>query len=240
MTDNSRADLAARLSLRTLSRAALGCMLGMTLLAATAPARAADGDENVPLDTKILRGLMEQLGLKRDEKGISYEERAPLVIPGDKTLPPPERTDSVIANNPAWPKDPDVKRRREYEKQANKGVTSAEVDAWGRPLSPAEMMPGGDRGRTGPRREMSQPAGAEGQLLTPAQLGYRGGLFDFFGSKRDEGTASFTGEPARASLTEPPPGYQTPSPNQPYGRSKSDTAPKAANVTDERVEASKK
>ena len=55
-----------------------------------------------------------------------------------------------------------------------------------------------------------------------------------------EGTASFTGEPARASLTEPPPGYQTPSPNQPYGRSKSDTAPKAANVTDERVKASTK
>ena len=121
MTDKSQARLAARLSLRTLSRAALGCMLGMTLLAATAPARAADGDENVPLDTTILRGLMEQLGLKRDEKGISYEERAPLVIPGDKTLPPPERTDSVIANNPAWPKDPDVKRRREYQKQAQQG-----------------------------------------------------------------------------------------------------------------------
>ena len=132
MTDNSRADLAARLSLRTLSRAALGCMLGLTLLAATAPARAADGDENVPLDTKILRGLMEATRpADAMAKGINYEERAPLVIPPTTTLPPPERTDAVIANNPAWPKDPDVKRRREYEKQANKGVTSAEVDACG-------------------------------------------------------------------------------------------------------------
>lgn len=240
MTDNSRASLVAGLSVRTVSRAALGCVLGVTLLAAAAPARAADGDDNVPLDTMILRGLMEQLGLKRDDKGITYEERAPLVIPGDKTLPPPEKTDSVIANNPTWPKDPDVKRRREYEKQSNKGVTSAEIDAWSRPLSPAEMMPGGDRGRSGPRREISQSAGVEGQRLTPTQLGYRGGLFDFFGSKRDEGTASFTGEPARTSLTEPPPGYQTPSPNQPYGQAKSDTAPKAGNATDQRIEASTK
>jgi hypothetical protein len=28
--------------------------------------------------------------------------------------------------------------------------------------------------------------------------------------------ATFTGEPTRGSLTQPPPGYQTPSPNQPY------------------------
>ena len=27
-----------------------------------------------------------------------------------KVLPPPQKTDAVIANNPAWPKDPDVKR----------------------------------------------------------------------------------------------------------------------------------
>ena len=32
--------------------------------------------------------------------------------------------------------------------------------------------------------------------------------------------ARFTGEPARASLTDPPPGYQTPSPDQPYGLGK--------------------
>jgi hypothetical protein len=29
--------------------------------------------------------------------------------------------------------------------------------------------------------------------------------------------ATFTREPARGSLTEPPPGYRTPSPAQPYG-----------------------
>ena len=52
---------------------------------------------------------MEGLGLKRDgEANINYQERAPLVIPPSRNLPPPERTDAAIANNPAWPKDPDV------------------------------------------------------------------------------------------------------------------------------------
>jgi len=32
-----------------------------------------------------------------------------------------------------------------------------------------------------------------------------------------EGYASFTGEPVRQNLTDPPPGYRSPSPEQPYG-----------------------
>ena len=218
--------------------AAAGLVLAAAMVTAPAPARAADDD--VAPDVKILRGILEGIGLESDRKErIDYHERPPLVIPGDKALPPPEKTDTVIANNPAWPKDPDVSRRREAEKQARKGVTSAEIDTWARPLSPSEMMPGGDRGGSS-NRKISQPAGAEGQRLTPSQLGYRGGLFDIFGNKREAGTASFTGEPARTSLTEPPPGYQTPSPDQPYGQARSDSAPKAADATDLRIEAAKK
>ena len=221
------------------SAAAAGLVLAAAMLAAPAPARA--GDDDVPIDTKILRGILEGIGLQSDRKEmIDYHERPPLVIPGDKALPPPEKTDAVIANNPAWPKDPDVKRRKEYEKQAKKGVTSAEIEAWSRPLSPAELTPGGNPRTPPPRVKTSVPAGAEGQRLTPSELGYRGGLFDMFGSKRDAGTASFTGEPARTSLTEPPPGYQTPSPDQPYGQARADSAPKAADATDVRIEAAKK
>ncbi len=48
----------------------------------------------------------------------------------------------------------------------------------------------------------------------------QGNLFsNIFGGGKSE-TANFTGEPARSALTDPPPGYQTPSPNQPYGLSK--------------------
>jgi len=54
---------------------------------------------------------------------------------------------------------------------------------------------------------------------------------------KQERSARFTGEPARTSLVQPPPGYQTPSPAQPYGEGKSDSAPTAANATDQRIEA---
>ena len=221
------------------TRAALSLALGVALLASSVPARAGD-DDDVPVDTKIFRGIMSSLGLKRDgDSGIEYGDRSPLVIPPSRTLPPPENSDAAVARNPAWPKDPDIKRRKEYEKQESKGVTSAEIDTWSRPLSPAEMTPGGSPNTPAPRIKTSVPAGAEGQRLTPTELGYRGGLFDIFG-KRQEGTANFTGEPARTSLTEPPSGYQTPSAAQPYGMGKANSAPKAANATDQRIEAATK
>src|SRR5438105_3294815 len=43
-----------------------------------------------------------------------------------------------------------------------------------------------------------------------------GGFSGLFGGNKTE-TAPFKGEPTRDSLTQPPPGYQTPSPNFAYG-----------------------
>ena len=86
------------------------------------------------------------------------------------------------------------------------------------------------------------PGGAQGnrtagtfnesnQRLTPSQLGYNGGMFgSLFGGKNDDEQARFTGEPPRASLTDPPVGYQTPSADQPYAAGGDrDKAPKATN-----------
>jgi len=42
------------------------------------------------------------------------------------------------------------------------------------------------------------------------------GLFSFDMFKKEQ-YATFTGEPPRTSLTDPPSGYMTPSPDQPYG-----------------------
>jgi hypothetical protein len=56
--------------------------------------------------------------------------------------------------------------------------------------------------------------------LSPSELGTKGNIFsNMFGSNEPE-AAKFTGEPPRTALTEPPPGYQTPSPDQPYGAGK--------------------
>lgn len=223
--------------------AAAGFVLVASMLAAPAPARAADdSDDDTPIDTKILRGILEGIGLERDGKNtIDYHERPPLVIPGNKALPPPQSTDSIIARTPAWPKDPDVTRARQARIDAKKGVSSDEIDkVWSQPLRPGDMMPGGDRARTGPAPKIVTPAGADGTRLSADELGYRGGLFgSMFGGKQER-SARFTGEPARTSLTEPPPGYQTPSPDQPYGEGRSDSAPKAADATDQRIEGANK
>jgi hypothetical protein len=208
-------------------------------LAAVSPARAAD-DEDVAPDTKFLRGILESIGLQRDEKIINYQERPPLVIPPSRTLPPPERSDALIANNPNWPKDPDVLRAKvEAARERSRAFISADeaVRNDQRPLSPSEMTPG-PKPRTRAART-TQQAGSSSEAvnnprMTPSQLGYSGGLFSKMFGGKDEETAQFTGEPPRTSLTEPPPGYQTPSPDQPYGMTDREKAPKATDYTLER------
>jgi hypothetical protein len=193
--------------------AAFGFALGVSLLAL--PARAED---DVPLDTKILRSILEGLGLERaDRDPINYQERPPLVLPPSHALPPPVNTDAA-ASNPAWPKDPDVARAKLQKELARKGTSSEDVEHESNPLRPEEITPGAKYApRTRRQRSAVDPAGAEGTPMTPSQLGYSGGLFKRMFGKGDPEETRFTGEPPRASLTEPPPGYQTPSPDQPYG-----------------------
>ena len=216
--------------------AALSLALGAAMLATSLPARAAD--DEVSLDKKVFRGILEGLGLRRDGEAINYQERAPLVIPPSRALPPPEKSDAVVANNPAWPKDPDVTlRKREAERARNRNV-SDEREREQNPLRPDQLTPGGDP-RTAPRQTNAEPNSATpGDRLTGAELNRKGTFFSnisnmFGGSKEDE-VAKFTSEPPRTALTAPPPGYQTPSPDQPYGLSKDSKTykPKADNYTE--------
>ena len=55
---------------------------------------------------------------------------------------------------------------------------------------------------------------------------------DFFGVGGGGQTATFEAEPPRASLTDPPIGYRSPSPAQPYGVTKDSTRSKAMSVED--------
>jgi len=207
--------------------AAFGLVMGAAIVAAPATARAGD-DDDTPFETKVIRGLLEGLGLKRDGEAINYQERAPLVIPPNRDLPPPERGDAAVASNPAWPKDPDVLRAKEekrMERARSRMGAGEQIVHDQSVLRPDQLTPGGNP-RTPPsgRRE-SASLGVNGERMSPSQLGYKGGLWNsIFGSKDDEDAARFTGEPSRASLTDPPPGYQTPSPDQPYGRGKAGPA----------------
>ncbi len=220
------------------SGAALGLMLAALVLAAPMTARAADDD--TPLDTKILRGFLEGIGLQKDNRSINYQERAPLVIPPSKTLPPPERADAASANNPAWPKDPDVIRAKEAAARERTGIVWASDEA----NKQNSVLRGNDLGPPG-KRTASRTGKSESNWsnddprLKPSELGYTGGMFsNIFGGTQEE-TAKFTGEPPRASLTEPPPGYRTPSPSQPYGLNAKENAPKAVDYMETHGEGTK-
>lgn len=223
----------SRLTASVFSGAALSLALAGILWVAPSPALAADDD--VPLDSKIIRGLLEGLGLRKDGEAINYQERAPLVIPPNRSLPPPENPDAAIANNPAWPKDPDV-RRAKAAKAAERAMEHVSADEQirneARVMRPDELTPGAKAGQSIRGSNGDQTAGTfseSSQRMSPKQLGDDRSLFDKMFSRRDDDIGKFTSEPARTSLTEPPPGYQTPSPDQPYGLTSRTTAPKATN-----------
>ena len=53
--------------------------------------------------------------------------------------------------------------------------------------------------------------------MSPDQLGFQGRLSDLFGAGSKTESVPFKGEPQREELTQPPPGYQTPSSAYAYG-----------------------
>jgi hypothetical protein len=212
-------------SKRKFTRFALAATLGMAVVMGCAGtfAHAADDDDDELLDTKIFKGILKGLGLRKDGAGIEYRERSPLVLPpGNQlnVLPSPEDVaNSKKAAN--WPDDPDIKRvklRREQERKRK----PQEPGVDDKPLSPSQMTEGKPTvGPTTPRGGEAPGKSMEGsaQPSTNAELGSKGFLNMFktgFWAPKEEYTP-FTGEPQRSSLTEPPPGYRTPSPNQPYG-----------------------
>jgi hypothetical protein len=196
----------------------LAVVLAMAFGAGTA---FAEDDDDVPLDTKLMRRFMKELGFRGGDEGVEYRERAPLVVPPSRNLPPPQ-SEASVTRDPAWPKDPDVARRKaesaaEKAKLQRSGGDNVIESA--RALRPDEMK--GKPGAASSGSEPVRPSAEEAaRPLNPSQLGgsknWFNSLASTFGVQRPE-TAPFTGEPPRTTMTAPPPGYQTPSPNQPYG-----------------------
>lgn len=186
-------------------------------------ARAEDDDEPVR-DEGIISNLMKGLGASDGSNGINYRERSPLVVPRNMALPPPAAKRPEAAN---WPKDPDVLERR----AAREAIKKRDKEKENNPSEQIRTQPEPDIGQARARTATvaPQPGVSEERrlinegsgILSPSQLGVKGGLFDLFGAKRND-NVPFTGEPARESLTQPPPGYQTPSAAQAYGINEKD------------------
>ena len=206
--------------------------LALALAASTGSAFCQDADEeDVPLDTKLFRNFMHELGFRKDAgAGIDYRERAPLVVPPSRDLPAPQ-AEGPTAQNPAWPKDPDAARRRNAAAAAEKAKLRSSNDLIdeSRPLRPDELDKGGGGTTQTGRTQMPRTTEETARPLSPAELGQNKslleGMFSSIGPQRAE-SAPFTGEPPRTSMTAPPPGYQTPSPNYPYGVQPTQAAPK--------------
>jgi hypothetical protein len=204
---------------RTVAAAGTATLLASAIvMGGIGHALAADDDEDETIDTKFVRGILSSFGLKRDgDAGIDYHERSPLVVPPTRELPPPADSAATVMRDPAWPKDPDVKRRKEVKRKQLPSVAAEQEDM--RQLRPDEMAAqrarpnGAAAAGTG-----AQPGGARPEQLSPSQLGHSGFKWSWTSLFDREGKAvPFVAEPPRTSLTEPPPGLRTPSPKYEYG-----------------------
>ena len=161
------------------------------------------GDYADPSGQSFGSQILKAIGLPdpdHPEYEINYSERSPLVVPPSRNLPAPILAEPPVPN---WPQDPDIKKRQAAKSERTIVHPNGDpVMDEGRPLRPDELIPKGSHSSA-----VSNSPGIE-----PKQKSLFS--FDWF-NKEEYGT--FIGEPPRASLTDPPPGYQTPSPDQPYG-----------------------
>jgi hypothetical protein len=194
-------DVATRVWTRRLRQVAVGGALSLTALTSLAPgsARAQAND--------IFKALGYNIGI---ENQIDYRERSPLVVPPTRALPPPQPSGTV--RNPNWPADADIARRKEIDKRKNIDQTY-DFDRFTRTLTPSELAPAG----AGAPTQTPAAGGDMTAAMRPSELGSSGFFGLFKGGSSEQKAAAPVVEPPRRSLLEPPPGYQTPSPGQPYG-----------------------
>jgi hypothetical protein len=198
---------------RGLRLAVVALGVGLVMTAGAARAQSDDEDDKT-FEEKIIEGIMAGVGgTNMENRGIDYRERSPLVVPPRIDLPPPAAAAGEI-KDPNWPKDPDESRRKAAI-AARKKAKPDPIEA-SRILTPSELNTARTSTPTPANAGDSSLPGDPGAnaILSPSALGFSG-FTNIFGNKAE--TAPFKGEPTRESLTQPPVGYQTPSPNFAYG-----------------------
>lgn len=199
----------------SLRRVFMACACG-ALLAFPAASASAQDDEDT-FEQKIIKNILGGMGVDVGRPGIDYRERSPLVIPPTRDLPPPQAGDPAM-RNPAWPREPE--RRVVTRTKPNVRATANEPGTESL-LTPDELRRGASARAsrvTTPSGNASMEEANVGRPMSPSQLG-SSSIFNWntlMGTGLNE-QATFTGEPTRGALTQPPPGYQTPSSAHPYG-----------------------
>jgi hypothetical protein len=197
------------------NRRRIGLAYGVfaTALAALlcAQAGAARAGDDTAAQESLTDKFWKTLGLKNPgetEYEINYSERSPLVVPPNRNLPPPTSGAAPVAN---WPKDPDLARRKASKDDDKPVIRNYDsVIESGRALTPEEL----NRVSRDPKHVAAPGTPEQSTPDTGPKKSFWS--FDWLNPNKEQ-YATFTGEPPRVSLTDPPPGYMTPSPDQPYG-----------------------
>ena len=170
--------------------------LGIGLVMTVSARAGSDDEDNRSFSEKFVDTIKSGFSTTNmDSKGIDYRERSPLVVPPQLDLPPPAAAASQ-ATAPNWPKDPDEKRRKAALAARKKSVTNSTHE-----LTPAEA-------------EAARASVAASEQPQPQQS-FTEKMNNYLGGTKPE-VGQFKGEPTRETLTQPPPGYQIPSPNYAY------------------------
>ena len=211
----------SRLNRANLVRLAFTAAIGSALLAVSVPANAQEEEDN-GYDVQIIRRVLSAVGLRDDKPPIDYRERSPLVVPPSTSLPSPMSGNVSAAN---WPVDPEIRDQRMRNAASKQpGATGDPVVDDGKPLLPSELAKGRAKRGVVAGQTTDFPNVSQKELGAP-------NVFSFFskalsGGEKEE-SKTFTQEPPRASLLEPPPGYQTPASTYRYGVGKKDERPTA-------------
>jgi hypothetical protein len=195
-------------------------MIALAVAMTAGAARAADDEDNKGFSDKIIDSIKTTIngGSNIDDGKIQYRERSPLVVPPKLDLPPPDKASAAEVKASNWPKDPDEGRRRASAKKKKEepGAFDNYFSSWlpTKPGAVATAAPQEPQGPPPPTRP-DNVTDRDNPVYDRAGNLW-GGAGSFFGSSKTE-VVQFKGEPTRDSLTQPPAGYQTPSPNFAYG-----------------------
>jgi hypothetical protein len=231
-------------TMRAVGLAIVPFCVGLAMTAA--PARAGDADDRTISEKIMDGFYGTVRGTNMDNRGIDYRERSPLVVPPKLDLPPPAASteDVKIANWPKDPDERQRKaiiaaKKKNAPPPARVQTTVAAAPGAGAPRpiniappveepvapSPDTIRPAYGNERNGTTR--TDPAydqagdlfnGGAAKALLPDSVSDAFDVSSWFGRKKaDPAAVAQPGtEPTREALTQPPIGYQTPSPNYPY------------------------
>lgn len=135
----------------------------------------------------------------RERPHIDYRERAPLVVPPNRTSLPQPQSKAAIRGQ-RWPNDPDVDARRRAAEEARAPSTT---DYEGRVIRDSQ-------GRNRYAGVPSAPAGGGDGGYNPARAITQDQVRQLNAAAAAEANtkAYATGEPRRETLTDPPKGYR--------------------------------